>query len=246
MPRANDAVAALLNEYAELHLMTGGDQFRARSYEKAARAIAGLAQDVSQLGPEGLQQIPGVGKAIAGKVAEIGETGTFAALEREGREWLAHEAPDTAPEFEHSAELRYVGQSFDVATPINREAATRGDLIAIAARFHARHERLYGHANPDGETEILALRIRVRGRLPRPTAVPASQTARAAIAAATRRVRFEGCWHEAPVFHWSSLAAGWKTLGPVVIEQETATVIVPPRFSAGIGAFGDLLLEQMS
>ena len=51
MPRANDAVAALLNEYAELHLMTGGDQFRARSYEKAARAIAGLAEDVSQLGP---------------------------------------------------------------------------------------------------------------------------------------------------------------------------------------------------
>ena len=82
MPRANDAVAALLTEYAELHLMTGGDQFRARSYEKAARAIAGLAQDVSQLGPEQLQQIPGVGKAIAGKVAEIGATGTFGALER--------------------------------------------------------------------------------------------------------------------------------------------------------------------
>ena len=81
MPRANDAVAALLNEYAELHLMTGGDQFRARSYEKAARSIAGLAEDVSQLGPERLQQIPGVGKAIARKVAEIGETGTFAELE---------------------------------------------------------------------------------------------------------------------------------------------------------------------
>jgi len=81
MPRANDAVTALLNEYAELHLMTGGDQFRARSYEKAARSIAGLAEDVSQLGPERLQQIPGVGKAIARKVAEIGETGTFAELE---------------------------------------------------------------------------------------------------------------------------------------------------------------------
>jgi DNA polymerase (family X) len=82
MPQANDAVAALLNEYAELHLMTGGDQFRARSYEKAARAIAGLSEDVSQLGPQQLQRIPGVGKAIAEKVGEIGATGTFAALER--------------------------------------------------------------------------------------------------------------------------------------------------------------------
>ena len=82
MPRANDTVAALLNEYAELHLMTGGDQFRARSYEKAARAIAGLSRDVSELGPADLQRIPGVGKAIAEKVGEIGATGTFAALER--------------------------------------------------------------------------------------------------------------------------------------------------------------------
>src|ERR1700689_3239676 len=82
LPRAHDGGAGLLNEYAELHLMTGGDPFRARSYEKAARSIAGLAEDVSQLGPERLQAIPGVGKAIAGKVAEIGETGTFAALER--------------------------------------------------------------------------------------------------------------------------------------------------------------------
>jgi DNA polymerase (family X) len=82
VPRVNDEVAELLNEYAELHLMTGGDQFRARSYEKAARAIAGHADDVSQLSPDQLQQIPGVGKAIAGKVAEIGATRTFAALER--------------------------------------------------------------------------------------------------------------------------------------------------------------------
>src|SRR5580700_11023713 len=82
MPRANDAAAALLTEYAELHLMTGGDQFRARSYERAARVVAGHAQDVSQLDAAGLQRIPGVGKAIAGKIAEIGATGTFAALER--------------------------------------------------------------------------------------------------------------------------------------------------------------------
>ena len=82
MPQANDAVAALLTEYAELHLMTGGDQFRARSYDKAARAIAGHPQDVSQLTPAQLQQIPGVGKAIAGPVSEITATGTFAALER--------------------------------------------------------------------------------------------------------------------------------------------------------------------
>src|SRR5215472_17049047 len=82
MPQANNEVAALLTEYAELHLMTGGDQLRARSYDKAARTVAGLPGDVSRLTPAELQQIPGVGQAIAGKIGELTATGTFAALER--------------------------------------------------------------------------------------------------------------------------------------------------------------------
>ena len=81
-PQANDAVAELLNEYAELLQMTGGDPFRARVYQKAARAVAGYGPDVSGLSLPDLQRIPGVGKSIAGKVSEIVVTGTFPALER--------------------------------------------------------------------------------------------------------------------------------------------------------------------
>jgi DNA polymerase (family 10) len=40
MASSNEAVAALLREYAELLAITGGDPFRARNYEKAARAVA--------------------------------------------------------------------------------------------------------------------------------------------------------------------------------------------------------------
>src|SRR5450755_3407118 len=82
MPQANDGAAALLSEYAELLLMTGGDAFRARVYEKAARAIAGHSGDIAQLGPAALQKIPGIGKSIAEKIGEISATGTFGALER--------------------------------------------------------------------------------------------------------------------------------------------------------------------
>src|ERR1700722_4576054 len=81
MPQANDTAAALLGEYAELLVMTGGDRLRARAYEKAARAIGGHPADISALSPAALQRIPGVGKSIAEKVGEIGRTGTFAALE---------------------------------------------------------------------------------------------------------------------------------------------------------------------
>jgi DNA polymerase (family X) len=81
MPQANDVAAALLDEYAELIEMTGGDPFRARVYTKAARAVAAYSKDVSELPAAELTGIPGVGKSIAAKIAEITATGTFAELE---------------------------------------------------------------------------------------------------------------------------------------------------------------------
>ncbi len=81
MARANDQVAALLGEYAELLAMTGGDRFKVRSYEKAARAVGGHGTDLSTLDEAGVRQIPNVGRSIAGKVVEAQRTGTFRQLE---------------------------------------------------------------------------------------------------------------------------------------------------------------------
>jgi DNA polymerase (family 10) len=81
MPQANDQAAAVLEEYAELLVMTGGDPFRARVYTKAARAIAAHPEDVADLSLAGLLRIPGVGKSIAAKIAEILSRGAFAELD---------------------------------------------------------------------------------------------------------------------------------------------------------------------
>ncbi len=80
MTRANEDIAALLREYSDLLLITGGDAFRARIYERAARAVAGQSADVGQLDAAALRQIPGVGKSIAEKIAEYRETGTIRAV----------------------------------------------------------------------------------------------------------------------------------------------------------------------
>ncbi len=81
MARMNDAVAALLREYAELLAITGGDPFRARNYEKAAKAVGGYPGDLDGQGQAALVKIPGVGKSIAGKIAEYQATGGISALE---------------------------------------------------------------------------------------------------------------------------------------------------------------------
>ncbi|GHH77052.1 DNA polymerase/3'-5' exonuclease PolX [Streptomyces sulfonofaciens] len=82
MARSNDEVEALLREYADLIAITGGDAFKARAYEKAARAIGGHPFDVSRLGQQDLRKIPGVGRSIAEKVEEYLRTGTVGAVEQ--------------------------------------------------------------------------------------------------------------------------------------------------------------------
>ncbi|MFI0811739.1 DNA polymerase/3'-5' exonuclease PolX [Streptomyces echinatus] len=81
MARPNDEVEALLREYADLLAITGGDAFKARAYEKAARAIGGHPADISALDADGLREIPNVGRSIAEKVTEYLRTGRIGLVE---------------------------------------------------------------------------------------------------------------------------------------------------------------------
>ncbi|GAB2903097.1 DNA polymerase/3'-5' exonuclease PolX [Streptomyces mayteni] len=81
MARPNEEVEALLQEYADLLAISGGDAFKQRAYERAARAIGGYPQDVSRLDAKALKGIPGVGKSIADKIAEYLSTGHVAAID---------------------------------------------------------------------------------------------------------------------------------------------------------------------
>lgn len=78
---ANDAVAAMLQEYADLLAITGRDAFKPRVYEKAARAVAGHPVPVARLDRDELRAIPGVGASIADKIIELRDTGRIAVVD---------------------------------------------------------------------------------------------------------------------------------------------------------------------
>ncbi|HXT89097.1 MAG TPA: helix-hairpin-helix domain-containing protein, partial [Trebonia sp.] len=77
MASTNTEVAVLLREYAELLGLTGGDLFRVRNYEKAAKSVGGYPEDIGAIPDTALTKIPGVGSSIAGKIAEYRRTGTI-------------------------------------------------------------------------------------------------------------------------------------------------------------------------
>jgi len=78
----NVDVAKVLMEIADL-LELQEEQFKPRAYRRAARAIEHLPEDIADVAArDGLEQIPGVGKAIAKKIKELLETGKLQYLEK--------------------------------------------------------------------------------------------------------------------------------------------------------------------
>ena len=90
----NEEIAERFERLAALMSIRGDDQYRVRSYYNAAEVIerwpTPLAQIAAEEGIDGLQTLPGIGKAISANVSELLERGTFEAWEK-----LTTETPAT-------------------------------------------------------------------------------------------------------------------------------------------------------
>jgi len=120
----NDAIARRFYRLAALMEIRGDDPFRLRSYRNAAEAIEVWPTPLKQIardeGMIGLQGIPGVGKAIAGKVIELLEKGTFDAWER-----LTAETPESVLEL---TEIQGIGPKTAALLHQRFKVSSREDL----------------------------------------------------------------------------------------------------------------------
>jgi DNA polymerase (family 10) len=72
----NGEIAALFESIADLLDILGESPFRSRSYRRAARVLSGLSEPVEEAAAAGrLEDLPGIGAALSGKVREYLATG---------------------------------------------------------------------------------------------------------------------------------------------------------------------------
>ncbi|MCP9494249.1 MAG: hypothetical protein MSG64_07325 [Pyrinomonadaceae bacterium MAG19_C2-C3] len=118
----NEEIANRFQRLSRLMTIRGDEPFRTRAYARAADAIRDWGVPLSQIaerdGTKGLQEIPGVGEAISGKIIELLTRGTFEAWER-----VIAETPETTLEI-----LRVDGINIKIAT----ELYTRFRVSSIA------------------------------------------------------------------------------------------------------------------
>ena len=168
----------------------------------------------------------------------------YAALEGDARRWLREGGFDAgAMRFEHEADLRYAGQQWDV-----RVADAEADVAGLRASFEREYDRLFGHVQPDSTVELTKLRVVGIGTLPTLEPVRAEPGGPAPVPASTREVYAFGPRGEplgfapTPVYRGADLLPGHRLEGPLLVEEQTTTVVVGPQDRLEVLASGDLFV----
>jgi N-methylhydantoinase A len=163
-------------------------------------------------------------EAIAGAAAELATV-------------ARRELGDPGAEVRATYELRYRGQSFELAVPGALDATREG----LRRDFERQHQEHYGYADPDQALELVTLRV---------TATSAG--AQIDLAAGERPETVErhrrrgvlaGEELELEVLRGSP-APGTELAGPCIVELAESTVLVPPGWSGAVDEAGTVWIER--
>ena len=175
--------------------------------------------------------------------------GLFAAMEAEGRAVLQREGlVDERISFVRQVEMRYAGQSHELAVDFPAgESDRRNPCERLRERFHADHDRSYGHGYPDEPTELVNFRLSALGsiRKPRMREVAAHSGPASDARKGMRQVHFDaaGGFVETPVYDRAHLGAGHRFDGPAIVEEMDSTTLVLPGYGVEVDRYGNLLIS---
>ncbi len=142
-------------------------------------------------------------------------------------------------------DTRYLGQSYELAIPIEPTPFDAEALATVAERFHLEHERAYGHSAPDEPIEVVSVRVVAVGRISKPEARALGE--RGSPAPRTRRpVYFSelGGFADCPIYDRYALGRGAHLGGPAVVEELDSTTVLYPGYVASVDGQGNLLITR--
>ncbi len=144
----------------------------------------------------------------------------------------------------YTADMRYVGQAYELEVPIAAPVAAER-VPDIVAAFHAVHERVYGYARTQQTVEFVNFRAVHTYRLPRPVVRPSAQAHGRLDDARVgeRRAYFDG-FVSAAIYERARLPLGARLAGPAIVEQMDTTTVIPPGVTAVVDDAGNLRLRR--
>jgi N-methylhydantoinase A len=134
----------------------------------------------------------------------------------------------------------------DHTMPVNFASTDFDDsaLKKLRDDFDKLHHSVHGHSNPQEGVELVNIRLTGLGRLEK---APRGKTDRLVNTKPTpikvNDVIFHSQSYATNIYNREDLTPGMEFSGPAIIEELTATTVVPPQFSISVDAYSNLLLK---
>jgi acetone carboxylase beta subunit len=184
--------------------------------------------------------------ALGGQISRAWEE-----LRAQGGRQMEHEGFDRARiQFRPLAMIRYGRQLNDliVTSPVDR-IESPADWDRLIEAFEQLYTRVFAVAAkyPQAGYEILEVGVAAYTEKIRPKLrfeAPGSLSPPERAAKGSRPAWFEGRWQETAVYEMSRLRPGNELSGPVIVEDPTTTLVVPPARRIRLDGYRTIWLEE--
>lgn len=145
-----------------------------------------------------------------------------------------------------SAQIRYVGQTYEVETPVPSGRIGSKELEKILSDFHVEHAKEYGFSEKKFPAAFVNLRSTGIGKVDKPKFEDAQGKDHLSEQALIekREVFFENHgFITTEVLDRAFLPAGFHISGPAIIEDPSSTAIIPPDMKGEVDPYGNLIIH---
>lgn len=145
-----------------------------------------------------------------------------------------------------SADMRYVGQGHEIRVEIPNGDLDRGTISIIQKAFDGVYTRLYGRVCEGVAVEVIHWRVTVAGKKPEMSDGVCEGAQKDNALKGERHVIFDAKAEtiSVPVYDRYKLSDGFALDGPLIVEENESTTVVPPEWSASVANGGYLILTR--
>jgi len=171
----------------------------------------------------------------------------FKEIESSGLEHLLKDGfQEKQIEINRSLEMRYVGQIHECTVNIDFFEINNENINQITKAFHNRHKELYTYNEIDSEVELVNIESTIYGRIEKPhyKELDNDQDIKEA-EKSPRKIIFssDGIPVSTKVYDGKKISPRKKIKGPAVIEEETTTLVIEPKWGVELHPSGTYVIS---
>jgi N-methylhydantoinase A len=206
---------------------------------------AGVASALGLLlAPARVDRVTTISRRLDGMEWSVLED-AYAKLEVEARAVIAATiGHGTQPILRRAADLRFVGQGYELITELPPGPYDARTEAAIREAFLSGYERVFSRRPAVAAIEIINIRVSATGSTAGSSLDPeVPKAAQGDPRTGTRQARFDQVEYEVPVLDRRRLAAGTGIAGPAIVEEAMSTLLIPPGARAMVEAGGNIAIH---